>query len=130
MRCRRRLAARQQHTAACHLLASSRHRAAQINQLAVQTDDTPALLRIVCDAAALLQITSHQSVAQGVVEGGSELVGLGADEIEETRDVLGSFDRALGVSSQMGLDRRELASVQRTRSKDGVTREATGAQES
>lgn len=79
------------HPSARNLFSSSRHGTKGFNQVSSERHYLSFLP--VCDAVSLCQVLGDQCVLDSFVKGGSELGLFGCDEVEESRDILGSLSR-------------------------------------
>ena len=87
-----RAAERGAHRAAEHLVPATGHGAALVDQLPLLGDNAPALAGV-RDPVRLLQVASHERIAELVVERGGEALVLRAHQVKQPRHALGCLDR-------------------------------------
>mmetsp|Transcript_126527 Transcript_126527/g.366288 ORF Transcript_126527/g.366288 Transcript_126527/m.366288 type:complete len:592 (-) Transcript_126527:1243-3018(-) len=83
---------RRTHAALHDLVAAAAHRAARVDELAIQGDDAPPLPTLHSDPRGLVQVLGDQRVLQREVEGHAVLIPRGLDQIDQPRSALRRFD--------------------------------------
>mmetsp|Transcript_100675 Transcript_100675/g.293403 ORF Transcript_100675/g.293403 Transcript_100675/m.293403 type:complete len:247 (-) Transcript_100675:1509-2249(-) len=78
------------HATLCHLVPSTAHGTAGINELALKSDHTPARPALKTDASGLLQVLSNKRVLQCEEERNTVLRLRGLDQVDQARCALGS----------------------------------------
>ena len=80
------------HATPADLITTTRHRTGRVNQLSVQSDDTPATRATEGYPISLFEVRRDQGVVDRLVERRRELIFLRLDEVKEARYDFGSLN--------------------------------------